>query len=154
MRGIPQMYYGTEVLLQGDKTKGDGYIRKDMPGGWPGDHKNAFTEQNLNDEQNQALHYTRALFNWRKSNKIITNGSLKQFLPNDGLYVYARYNDKGTVLVLVNNNERHQVKFKKERYSEVLNNLEFAHEILTHNLIDLDSLQVPAKTTLILELEK
>ncbi len=154
MRGIPQLYYGTEVLLQGDKSKGDGFIRKDMPGGWPGDHKNTFTGENLNNEQNQALYYTRALFNWRKNNEIIANGALKQFLPNDGLYVYARYNEKGTILVLVNNNERHLVKFNSKRYAEVLHSTTSASEIITHDKIILDSLQVSPKTTVILELDK
>jgi neopullulanase len=154
MRGIPQFYYGTEVLLQGDKAKDDGFVRKDMPGGWLGDHKNAFTEENLNDEQRQALNYTRSLFNWRKQNKIIAEGALKQFLPNDGLYVYARYNQKGTVLVLVNNNERHTVKFKTDRYAEVLKGTHIAREIISKNVIDLTTLQISPKTTLILEFDK
>ena len=154
MRGIPEIYYGTEILMHGDKSKGDGFIRKDMPGGWHGDHRNAFNEENLNHEQLEALHYTRDLFNWRKNSKIIANGAFKHFLPDDGLYVYARYNLEGTVLVLVNNNERHSVKFKMDRYAEVLDGSVTAREIISHSQIYLNSLQISPKTTLILELEK
>jgi glycosidase len=154
MRGIPEIYYGTEILMHGDKSKGDGFIRKDMPGGWQGDHRNAFNEENLSHEQFEALHYTRDLFNWRKNNKIIANGAFKHFLPDDGLYVYARYNSEGSVLVLVNNNERHSVKFKMDRYAEVLDGSVTAREIISHSQIYLNSLQISPKTTLILELEK
>jgi neopullulanase len=153
LRGIPQFYYGSEILLKGDKAKGDGIIRKDMPGGWPGDKQDVFTGQNLKPEQSEAFEYTKRLFTWRKNNKLAAYGSFMQFVPNNGLYVYARYNANGTVLVLVNNNEKDSVKLDQNRYAEVIRNAKKGKDIITQDVKMLNFLQVPAKSTMILELE-
>ena len=66
-RGIPQMYYGTEIMMGGEKSKGDGDIRRDFPGGWAGDEKDAFTAAGRTKEQNEVFDFVRTLLNWRKT---------------------------------------------------------------------------------------
>jgi glycosidase len=151
LRGIPQFYYGTEVLLSGNKELGDGHIRKDMPGGWDDDVTNAFTRENLSEDQLEALLFTQTLFNWRKNNQVIAEGKLKQFLPYNGLFVYVRYNQSGTILVIVNN-ETSKTKFDSTRYAEILNNEKTGYEIVNKEMIDFDSLYIEGKTALIVEI--
>lgn len=153
MRGIPQFYYGSEILLKGDKAKGDGHIRCDMPGGWPGDTTNVFTRKKLSKDQQGAIEYTKRLLNWRKGNNIIATGALKHFVPADSLYAYARYNEKDTVLVIANNADKATIKPDLKRYSEVIKSSQTAKNIITGEAIKLSALAIPPKSTLILELE-
>lgn len=88
--GIPQFYYGTELLMNGTKQKGDGYIRLDVPGGWPGDAVNQFEASGRTDIQNEAWNYMQKLLKWRKGNEVIAKGKMKHFVPQNGVYVYAR----------------------------------------------------------------
>ena len=104
-RGIPQFYYGTEIVMEGDKSRGDGYLREDFPGGWPGDTKNVFTGQQLSETETENLAFTKKLLNWRKGKEVIHTGKLKHFVPENGLYVYFRYNDTESVMVVLNNSE-------------------------------------------------
>lgn len=100
-RGIPQIYYGTEILMAGDKSNGDGTLRNDFPGGWPGDKKNAFTAEGRTKLQNEAFDYTRKLLNWRKGNDVIGKGSLKHYSIANGVYVYERsYQGKSAVVIM------------------------------------------------------
>ena len=78
-RGIPQIYYGTEILMTGDKGKGDGDLRKDFPGGWQGDTRNCFAKNGRTALENEAFEFTRQLLNWRKGNQVIGKGSLKHY---------------------------------------------------------------------------
>jgi glycosidase len=153
LRGMPQFYYGAEIMMPGDKSKGDGSLRKDMPGGWLGDSANAFTGFNLKPNQIEAQEYTRKLFNWRKSNKIAQDGAFKHFIPVDGLYVYTRYNNAETVLVLVNNNERKVVKPDWKRYAELIKGFSKAKNAMTDEVYEFGNISVPGKTTLIFELQ-
>lgn len=102
MRGIPQLWQGTEVLVFGDKTKGDGNMRKDFPGGWEEDKTNAFTGEGLNPLQREALDFTRRLLRWRKSNPAVTRGRLIHYPPKDGVYIYCRCYEGHTTTVLLN----------------------------------------------------
>jgi glycosidase len=103
IRGIPQLYYGSEVLLDNDVAPGDhGIIRSDMPGGWAGDSLSAFTGQGLSDEQLEVREHLRTLLQWRKQTPVIAGGKTIHYAPRDGLYVYARYNDESRVLVALN----------------------------------------------------
>ncbi|WP_428819202.1 glycoside hydrolase family 13 protein [Microbulbifer sp. MCCC 1A16149] len=106
MRGIPQFYYGDEILAKSPKHRDDGVVRSDFPGGWEGDKINGFTGKNLNPQQQQAQQFVRTLFNWRKDKDVIHNGKLKHFAPIDGLYVYFRYSEKDTVMVAINKSDR------------------------------------------------
>lgn len=100
-RGIPQIYYGTEILMTGDKGKGDGDLRKDFPGGWPGDIRNCFEASGRTPLENEAFEFTRKLLNWRKGNPVIGKGTLKHYSICQGVYVYQReFNGKSVVVVM------------------------------------------------------
>lgn len=120
-RGIPQLYYGTEILMSSAEKPGDhGVIRSDFPGGWPGDAVNAFTGKGLSDEARAAQDWLRKLLNWRKTAKVIHHGKLTQFAPqHDGVYVYFRYDDTNKVMVVLNKNEE-PFSLSLEQYRELL----------------------------------
>lgn len=118
-RGIPQIYYGTELLMHGSKEGSDGYVRRDMPGGFPGDTINEFTSSGRRAIQNEAYNYLRKLLNWRKGNNIIAYGSLKHFMPENGIYVYQRKLGDKQVIVMMNGNDRN-ITTTMERTLEVL----------------------------------
>lgn len=100
-RGIPQIYYGTEILMIGDKGKGDGDLRKDFPGGWQGDTRNCFAKNGRTALENEAFEFTRQLLNWRKGNQVIGKGSLKHYSIQNGVYVYQReFNGKSVVVIM------------------------------------------------------
>lgn len=100
-RGIPQIYYGTEILMTGDKGKGDGDLRKDFPGGWQGDVRNCFIKNGRTALENEAFEFTRQLLNWRKGNQVIGKGSLKHYSIQNGVYVYQReFNGKSVVVIM------------------------------------------------------
>jgi neopullulanase len=103
-RGIPQMYYGNEILMAGTTSPSDGYVRKDFPGGWPGDAANKFTAAGRTEKENNLFNYIKALANFRKTSTALTNGKLMQFVPEDGVYVYFRYDARQTVMCIMNQN--------------------------------------------------
>ncbi len=104
-RGIPQMYYGTEVIMKGVSNP-DGWVRLDFPGGWTGDKKNAFTGEGLTAAESEVQQYTKALGTYRKSSSALKTGKLMQYLPVDGLYVYFRYDDSQTVMCVMNTSRK------------------------------------------------
>ena len=153
-RGIPQIYYGTEIVMEGDKSKGDGYLRSDFPGGWAGDKKNVFKGTNLSPEEKEAFDFTKNLLNWRKDKEVIHTGKLKHFVPEDGLYVYFRYNNKESVMVILNNNDSKSRLVTKDKYIESLDGFSKGYEVITGTTFDdLASIEVPPKTAMIIELK-
>ncbi len=153
-RGIPQFYYGTEIIMAGDKNQGDGYLRKDFPGGWNGDTKNTFTGQNLTPDEKEALAFTTKLLNWRKGKEVIHTGRLKQFIPENNLYVYFRYNDKESVMVVLNNSDKETRTITRDRYAEAMNGFTNGREVITGTEInDLTSFKIAPKTAMIIELK-
>lgn len=108
-RGIPQLYYGTEILMAADKSEGDGALRQDFPGGWAGDSTDVLRGKGLSPTQQEALAYTRRLLTWRRGNKTVTRGKLRHYSPRDGVYIYTRSLDGSYVVVLLNgtSEERH-----------------------------------------------
>lgn len=155
VRGIPQIYYGSEIGMKGSKEKlGDGDIRRDFPGGWKGDQQNAFLPNQQTPQQKEYYDFTQKLLNWRKNNEVIHSGKTKHYLPQEGVYVYFRYNDKGSVMVVLNNNQQAQ-SIDLSRFSESLQGFTQGKEIVSDQIIKLSSsIQVPAKTPLIIELQK
>ena len=152
-RGIPQFYYGTEIAMEGDKSRGDGYLREDFPGGWSGDTKNTFTGQNLSMVEKEAYSFTKKLLNWRKGREVIHSGKLKQFIPENNLYVYFRYNDKESVMVILNNSEKETRTITRERYLEAMNGFTRGFEVITGaGIDDLSSFTITPKTAMIIEL--
>lgn len=117
MRGIPQYYYGTEILMSGDDDHG--IIRSDFPGGWKGDAINAFTGKGLTAQQKQAKDFVTKLLQWRKTATSIHNGKLMHFIPKDGVYVYFRYNDEQKIMVIFNKNKT-ETSLDLDRYAEML----------------------------------
>ena len=134
-RGIPQLYYGTEILMPADKKEGDGNLRKDFPGGWTGDAKNAFTKAGRDAKQNQAFDFTQKLLKWRKGNEVIAKGSLMHYAPLDGIYVLERrLGDKSVVLIMNGSGEDKTVELDK--YYEVLNQ-KSGKDIISGKVFDL-----------------
>ena len=101
-RGIPQIYYGTELLMTGTKEEGDGRLRKDVPGGWPEDKTNEFTKEGRTAVQNEAWDYMQKLLQWRGKNGAVTQGTMIHYAPRNGVYVYGRIKDNNRVLVILN----------------------------------------------------
>ena len=153
-RGIPQFYYGTEIVMQGDKKRGDGYLREDFPGGWPGDIKNTFTGQKLDPIEQDAFAFTKKLLNWRKGKEVIHTGNLKHFIPENNLYVYFRYNAKESVMVILNNSEKETRTISRDRYHEAMDEFTRGTEVITGKEInDLTSFKIAPKTAMIIELK-
>ncbi|HEX3006607.1 MAG TPA: glycoside hydrolase family 13 protein [Bacteroidales bacterium] len=153
-RGFPQIYYGTEIMMTGDKGKGDGDLRKDFPGGWPGDTRDAFTSQGRTKVENDAFDFTRKLLNWRKQNPVIHSGKLVHFIPQDDCYVYFRYNHQKTVMVVLNNNNTEARTLDNARFAEMLKGFTKGHEVISGNNIDnLSSIEVAPKSAMIIELK-
>lgn len=150
--GIPQLYYGQELLMNGKKNGSDGNIRKDVPGGWPGDPANHFEVSGRSDIQNEAWNYLQKVLKWRKGNKIISEGKMKHFQVNRGVYVYERSLDDKNVIVILNGNDN-EVDLPLARYAEIIRNKNSGKDIITDRTISLgESLKLKPKGTLILEM--
>lgn len=153
-RGIPQIFYGTEILM--DNTphhKNDGLIRSDFPGGWKDDKANGFTGEVLNANQQTVQAYLKQLLNWRKNNPVIANGQTMHFAPFNGMYVYFRYNKEKMVMVVMNKNEK-EMNVETSRFAEVLKGKSNAVNVLTGETVAVaNSFIVPAKSALVLEIK-
>ena len=151
IKRIPQLYYGTEVLMNGTKEVTDGNVRKDFPGGFPGDTQNSFTPQGRTPAQNEMFNWLSALLHWRQGNEVISKGKMTQFIPYNGIYVVARtYNGKNAVTIINGTNEHRWMKL--DRYSEVFGNATVARDIPTRKTVDLNGvISLPARETLVLE---
>lgn len=148
-RGIPQIYYGTEILMTGDKGKGDGDLRKDFPGGWQGDTRNCFVENGRTEQENEAFEFTRQLLNWRKANQVIGKGSLKHYSIQNGVYVYQReFNGKSVVVIMNGTDDSKELDLTP--YQEILPR-ENAFDVLTGKNVDLSKkLRLDGRENLIL----
>jgi glycosidase len=147
VRGIPQIYYGTEVLLENsDSLNNHGVIRSDFPGGWKGDASNAFYSRALRSDQLSMQTYLRELLNWRKANPVIAEGKTLHFAPFDGLYVYFRYTEEKTIMVVINKNEN-EVSVDTKRFAEILGSKTKAENVLTPGtFFPLHSIKVKGKS--------
>lgn len=156
VRGIPQIYYGSEIGMQGDKNKGgDADIRRDFPGGWKGDSQNAFNAETQTLEQKQFHDYTQKLLTWRKGKEVIHSGKTKHYMPKEKVYVYFRYNENEKVMVVINNNEKDQT-FDLNRFAESLDGVSKGKDIITRKEISISTenkITISGKSSLILELE-
>jgi glycosidase len=153
-RGIPQLYYGTEILMTGEKKDGDGNLRKDFPGGWRDDPINAFTAAGRTDLQNEAFDYLRKLLQWRKTNAAVTGGQLIHYAPDrTQCYVYARIRDNNRVLVILNGSGSEQT-LSPEKYREVLGDAVSGKDIISDKTVNLkEKLVIPAKGVSIIEIK-
>ena len=153
VRGIPQLYYGSEIGMAGNKDNGgDGQIRQDFPGGWAGDENNAFTDSGRTATQKEFHDYTAKLFTWRKTNDAVHFGKMKHYIPENNVYVYFRYTDNKSVMVVINNNLNSQT-IDLKRFQESILNYTSGKNIITGNQIDLKTtLTIEEQTAVILEL--
>ncbi len=136
MKRIPQLYYGTEILMNGTKEKTDGNVRKDFPGGFPGDKINKFTREGRTKAENAMFDWTSRLLHWRQNNDVIINGSQTQFIPQHGVYVLARQHNGKTVLTILNGKKADN-QVDVARYAEVIGSHTTATDILTGATVDL-----------------
>lgn len=130
---LPQIYYGTEVLMHGTTAITDGMVRQPFPGGFPGDAQDAFTSKGRTKEQDNMFRWLRRLLRWRRGNDIIAHGSTRHFIPLNGIYVVARLHRQGTVLTIVNGSD-HASTFQPTHYAEVIGGAETARDITTGRL--------------------
>ncbi|PCJ38663.1 MAG: alpha-amlyase [Alphaproteobacteria bacterium] len=153
MRGIPQVFYGTEILKTNPGGKDDGVIRSDFPGGWAGDKVNAFTGDGLNGKQKAAQDFVRKLVNWRKNKKVIHEGRLMHFIPENGVYVYFRYDDKDKVMVVLNKN-RNATSLNMARFSEMLKDHIKATDVITGKTVNVSQeISLMPRSVMVLEVK-
>lgn len=153
MRGIPQLYYGTEILMKNFSAP-DGLVRSDFPGGWPADKASKFTAAGRTEKENEAFNYISKLANYRKTSLALQTGKLMQYVPQDGLYVYFRYTpeNKKTVMLIFNSEDKEK-NLSTARFAERVGQATSATDIITGaKLNSLQSISVPARATLVLEL--
>lgn len=151
-RGVPQIYYGSEIVMTGYENRGHGDIRKDFPGGWANDSRNAFTPAGRTDPENEAFNHIKTLLNYRKTKTALHEGQLKHFIPVDGVYVYFRYDDAGNVMVILNNSDQER-SFDQKRYAEMIKGVSSGKDVLTGKSIEFSGLKIPAKSSLVVELK-
>ena len=152
MRGVPQIYYGTEILMDSTDDSSHGNIRSDFPGGWAGDPKNAFTGEGMGERELEAQAFLRTLLNWRKDAAVVHRGKTMHFVPEDRTYVYFRYDDEDSVMVVLNKNAG-AVELELERFAERLKGYEAARDVVTGEAFRLDSaLPMPGRSVRVLEL--
>ncbi|MDR1545081.1 MAG: cyclomaltodextrinase N-terminal domain-containing protein [Prevotellaceae bacterium] len=152
VRGYPQIYAGTEIMLTGAQDNYEG-TRYDFPGGWTEDRHNAFAPEGRTSEENEIFHYLQKLLFFRKSNSAVQTGEMKQFVPQNGVYVYFRYDEKNLVMVAVNNAKVPQT-VDLERFNEMNILGAEATEVTSGGKYKLDkTLIIPAKTALVLNVK-
>ncbi len=152
-RGIPQLYYGTEILMKNFKNPSDAMVREDFPGGFKGDAVNAFLSSGRTGSAKIAYAYVAKLANFRKSSSAITRGAFMQYIPDKGLYVYFRYDKKQTILCALNS-DTVAVDFHFQDYSERTKYFELATDVITGDLYHVsESMNIPARSIRILELK-
>ena len=148
---IPQLYYGTEVLMNGTKEVTDGNVRKDFPGGFPGDERSAFTAEGRTRAENAMFTWLSKLLHWRQGNDVIVKGKQTQFIPYNGVYVVARQYNGKTVMTVVNGT-RKQAALAVKRYAEVIGANTAATDVLTGKTVSLaDDVQLAPRDVMILE---
>ena len=153
MRGIPQITYGTEILMTSPKQRDDGKVRSDMPGGWQADSINAFTGLGLSARQKEAQDFLKKLLNWRKNTPVIHHGKLMHFAPDHGTYAYVRYDDKKKVMVIINKNKV-ATEIETARFHEMLSATATATEVLSEKKFDLSKvINLPARSVLVLAID-
>jgi len=152
IKRIPQLYYGTEVLMNGTKEVTDGNVRCDFPGGFAGDKHNAFTAEGRTKAENAMFNWLSKLLKWRRNNMVITKGKQIQFIPYKGVYVIARQWNDQTILTILNGTSQ-AVTLPLDRYAEVIGNHQEAKDVISGRKVKLGSeLQLKARDTKVIEL--
>jgi len=150
-RGIPQTYYGDEIAVSGLTSPSDGYVRLDFPGGWKGDAQNKFTKEGRNAKENEIWNHMATLANYRKQSSAITTGKMMQFVPEDGVYVYFRYDDKQTVMVIMNTAKENK-SITLKRFEERTKGFSKMKNIITGVVSDLKDFNLDSYKSSVFEL--
>lgn len=151
MPGTPQIYYGTELLMNGNKSRSDGDIRLDVPGGWPGDKTDHFTAEGRDRLQNEAFDFMKKLLHWRQGNDVIAYGDMKHYVLQKGVYVYERYLGDESVLIFMNGTSK-QVEINLDRYAESIRDRTGWTDLLSGRNVSLEkTLTLAPKEVLVLE---
>jgi glycosidase len=154
MRGIPMFFYADEILASHMGTSSHGALRSDFPGGWEGDAVNAFTGEGLTEQQRDAQQLVRTLLNWRKDNPTIHHGRFMHFAPIRNVYVYFRYDDDNTIMVVLNRDEE-PVTLDTERFAERIGDATHGTDVVSGKRFNIEeSLLLEPRSALILELEQ
>lgn len=152
-RGIPQVYYGTEILMDGDEADGHGVLRKEFPGGWADHKRSAFSAEGRTKKENEAWSYMSNLLHWRQTAAAVHNGKLVQFIPENEVYVYFRQNEEQTVMVILHNGYQPKV-LKTDRFNEILQGFSTGIDITTgKELVDLQKIQLLPRSAMVIELK-
>jgi glycosidase len=153
-RGIPQLYYGDEILMKNFKTPSDAEVRKDFPGGWPGDAVNKFEAAGRTAQENEVFNYIRTFARFRKNSSALKTGKLMQFLPQDGVYVYFRYDNNQTVMCVMNTNNQ-PATINLSRFAERMSGFTKAFDVATGITFNLEpALTLGEKYLLVMELKQ
>jgi glycosidase len=136
MRGIPQLYYGTEILMDSPKTRDDGIVRSDFPGGWPGDIANGYTGAGLTTEQKEMQSFVIKLLQWRKTSRVAAFGNTRHYLPEKGVYVLFRFDANEKLMIILNKNSSPHV-LELDRFRDMLGPASQAKEVLTGKVVEL-----------------
>ncbi len=151
-RGYPQIYAGNEIMLGGKRGSYEGH-RFDFPGGWAEDERNAFTAEGRTEVENEVFNYLRTLLHYRKNTTALQTGKKTQFIPYDGIYVYFRYDDNATIMVIANNNDNDR-DLATKRFMEILSPFKQGKDVTSGKTFDVtNNIQVPGKSVLLLELK-
>lgn len=143
LKGIPQLYYGTEILMKNFKNPTDALVREDFPGGWKEDKVNKFTAAGRNAKENEAFNFVSKLAQFRKNSSAITTGKLMQFVPQNGVYIYFRYDDTQTVMVIANSG-KNKAKPNWESLAERTEGFQTAQDVITGKTIRLEEMEIEA----------
>jgi len=151
VRRIPQLYYGTEVMMNGTKEVTDGNVRKDFPGGFPGDDHNAFTREGRTRQEQQMFSWLSRLLHWRQGNRVISEGSQTHFIPYNGIYVIARQWQRNTVLTVLNGTSK-PATLEVARYQEVIGKTSRVKDVASQRYYDLSkNIELKPRQSLVLE---
>ena len=153
-RGIPSLYYGTEILMKNIRVPTDAEVRKDFPGGFPGDGESKFTREGRNQKENEAFDFVSKLANYRKNTPAVHSGRLMQYVPREGVYVYFRYDAAKTIMIATNTADK-EMSLDTARFTERMKGFSSGRNVITNELYnDLSRMKLPAKTAIVLELIK
>jgi glycosidase len=151
IRGIPQLYYGTEILMKNMKVPSDAEVRKDFPGGWPGDAENKFNASGRNEQENKAFEFVKTLAQFRKTSSALKEGKTLQYVPQAGIFTYFRYSPTQTVMVVLNSGDQ-EAQLSVDRFEQAMKGFSKAKNVMTNETFDLKNFSIGAKSSLVLEL--